>query len=214
MKTKECEVIVEKNVIPDYMYKVIIVGEASVGKSCLLIRATKDTYNEGYNVTIGADSCTFLVRIGEAVVQLEIWDTAGSEKYRSMIKVFFAGSHAALITYDITRKETFVGGSGGVDFWYHAVRQTALPEVKVVLVGNKKDEEDKREVSYEEGEEYVKSNELFAFAETSAKTGEGVIEIFKKLAKSIFEDDDEAKRRPAGFKLEDAINDNGEGGCC
>eukprot|EP00826_Nyctotherus_ovalis_P054311 TRINITY_DN7103_c0_g5_i1.p1 TRINITY_DN7103_c0_g5~~TRINITY_DN7103_c0_g5_i1.p1 ORF type:complete len:213 (-),score=93.66 TRINITY_DN7103_c0_g5_i1:131-724(-) len=191
-------------------YKVIIVGEASVGKSCLLIRATEDTYSDNYSITIGADSSTFLVKIGEAVVQLEVWDTAGSEKYRSMIKVFFAGSHAAFIAYDITRKDTF----NAVDFWLDAVRQTTSPEVKVVLVGNKKDEEEKREVTQEEANEYLEMNELFAFMETSAKTGEGVMDVFKKLAQSLYDDDENTKRAPAGMKLrEDGKSDEG-GGCC
>ena len=208
-ENEECKIIKEKNIIPDFMYKVIIVGEGHVGKSCLLLRATEDKYTESYSITIGADSNSFLVQIGEATVQLDVWDTAGSEKYRSMIKVFFAGSHAAIIAYDITKKETFAA----LDFWLDAVRQTTSAEVKIVIVGNKKDEEEKREVTYEEGEDYVKTNELFAFIETSAKTGENVMEIFKKIAKSLYADDESAKKGPVGLKLHQNDDEEGEG-CC
>ena len=204
--TDTVEILKDGEVVPDTMYKVIVVGEASVGKTCLLVRAVDDKFLSNYEVTIGADSRNFITKIDSKIVQLQIWDTAGCEKYRSMIRVFFAGSNSALLTYDITSKESFAA----LDYWLDIIRQATTSDVKIVLVGNKKDEEEKREVSYEMGNEFAKNSELFAFVETSAKTGEGIKEILIKLAKSLLSSDQNAKEE--NIHLENDSND--DGGCC
>eukprot|EP00826_Nyctotherus_ovalis_P034797 TRINITY_DN2926_c0_g4_i1.p1 TRINITY_DN2926_c0_g4~~TRINITY_DN2926_c0_g4_i1.p1 ORF type:complete len:142 (-),score=32.69 TRINITY_DN2926_c0_g4_i1:217-642(-) len=135
-----CEVIHDESVNPDSIFKVIIIGEASVGKSCIMIRAIKNEYNEDYEITVGADSGTFMSKVNGSVVQLQIWDTAGSEKFRSLIHVFFAGSEAALLVYDITRRKSFET----LDYWLKMLRDNTASNVAIVLVGNKKDEESKR----------------------------------------------------------------------
>ena len=209
--SEKCEIIRDNIGVPDHMYKVIIVGEASVGKSCLLTRAIENKYDDDYMVTIGADSSTLLVKIGTSLVQLQIWDTAGTEKYRSMIRVFFAGADAALLTYDITKKESFES----LEYcWLDLVRQSTSANVKIVVVGNKKDLEASRQVDISKAEELVKSNDLFTFTETSAKTGEGILEIFMKLAKVLLKECSD-KVTHDGIKLGDETNDNeSKEGCC
>lgn len=179
-----CEVIRNGDSLPDMMFKLIVIGEASVGKSCMLMRAVKDQYNDNYEVTVGADSSNFIVKIKDSFVQLQVWDTAGMEKFRSVIKVFFTGANGAFLVYDITRKETF----DALGTWLTMLRDSATPDIKIVLVGNKKDNVEGRKVSYEMGKQYMEQNELFDFVETSAKTGEGVIDSFIKIAKALYLD--------------------------
>eukprot|EP01022_Parablepharisma_sp_SALTPOND_P033637 TRINITY_DN89203_c0_g1_i1.p1 TRINITY_DN89203_c0_g1~~TRINITY_DN89203_c0_g1_i1.p1 ORF type:complete len:245 (-),score=29.64 TRINITY_DN89203_c0_g1_i1:43-777(-) len=178
----ECEVLRDASSIPDIMFKLIVIGEASVGKSCLMNRAVKDEFEENYEITVGAESSTFIVKIKESIVQLQIWDTAGTEKFRSMIRVFFTGSNGAFLVYDITRKHTFEA----LDFWLNMLRENTTPDIKIVLVGNKRDQETAREVPYDSGRNYAEKNGLFGFVETSAKTGEGVVDVFKKIAMALY----------------------------
>jgi len=207
--SEDCEVLRECTSIPDTMFKLITIGEASVGKSCLLIRATKDEYREDYQVTVGVDSSTFIVKIKKNIVQLQTWDTAGSEKFRSMIHVFFTGSNGAFLVYDITRKTTFEQ----LEFWLGLLRDNTTPDIKIVLVGNKKDQESQREVSFEQGKQFAEAHGLFDFVETSAKTGEGVLEIFKKIAVSLYNENlNKQKVAPSGVKLDKKGKE--KKGCC
>ncbi len=208
--TDKCEVLKTVEGIPEVLFKIIVVGEASVGKSCIMVRAVKDEYKDNYEVTVGAESSTFFIKINGNIVQLQIWDTAGMEKFRSMIKVFFAGSHCALLVYDITRKETFEK----LDVWLSMLKETTTPDIKIVLVGNKKDNDKERQVTYEQGKQYEQQNGLFDFVETSAKTGEGVINTFIKVAKALFAEKQHVNSKDEGDtkKLEQAKPK--KKGCC
>ena len=199
-------VVNDENANPDYIYKVIVIGEASVGKSCIMIRAIKDEYNEDYDVTVGADSGTFMSRVNESNVQLQIWDTAGSEKFRSMIHVFFAGSEASLLVYDVTRKKSFEA----LDYWLKMLKDNTTSDILIILVGNKKDQEENRQVSYKEGEKYANHNNLFAFIETSAKTGEGIIDVFNNVCKTLYMMNKKPKEK--GVSLSKKAED--KKGCC
>ena len=203
------EVINDQNTIPHHIFKVIVIGEASVGKSCIMIRAIKNEYSDDYKVTVGADSGTFMSKVNGSNLQLQIWDTAGSEKFRSMIHVFFVGSEASLLVYDITRKQTFEA----LDYWLKKLRDNVISNVLIILVGNKKDQEDKREVTYKEGEMYAAKNDLFAFIETSAKTGEGVVEAFKKISKALYLQQRKGKK-PDKQGMELIESTKTKGGCC
>ena len=208
-QSTECEIIHEDDVIPDVTYKIIVIGEASVGKSCIMIRAVKDQYDEEYEVTIGADSSSLLTKVDGKIVELQIWDTAGTEKFRSMIRVFFTNCNGAFIVYDITRKASFEA----LDFWLKMLKDNTDPTIRIVLIGNKKDKEESRQVTFEMGKDYAEKNQFFGFAETSAKTGEGIIETLKKMSKSLYNDnkneDSSPKRR---LKLNKKIKK--EKNCC
>ena len=206
----DCEVIRDKSINPDKAFKVIVIGEAFVGKSSIMIRGIKDEYIEDYEVTVGADSGTFLSRINQENVQLQIWDTAGSEKFRSMIHVFFTKSEGALLVYDITKKESF----DALDYWLKMLRDNTTPDISIILVGNKKDQEELRQVKHKDGEKYAYKNALMKFIETSAKTGEGVIDTFKILSKALYSKKraEVKENNTSGIKLN--APENTKNGCC
>jgi small GTP-binding protein len=178
----ECELIIDESIVPDVLFKGILIGEAGVGKSCILHRIITNEFREDYDVTIGAEFSSIFAKIKDKTIKIQVWDTAGQENFRSMIRVFYKGSHAAFLVYDITKKETFER----LEEWITDIRENALPEVKVMLVGNMKDQEESRQVSTEMATELCQRLQLTGFHETSAKSGEGIKEIFKDIAKSLY----------------------------
>lgn len=209
MDPAECEIIRGEAGVTDKLFKVVLIGSASVGKSCILLRAGKDEFKDAYNVTVGTDMCNLTVRVKTATVALQIWDTAGMEQFRSVIKVFFNGAHAVLLVYDITRKDTF----DVLDMWLQMIRDSASPDVKVVLIGNKADDAENRQVSSELGKQYTGQNGLFEFVETSAKTGEGILPIFKRLAMELYIESLSKASGASGRKLVSGKKGKKEG-CC
>eukprot|EP01022_Parablepharisma_sp_SALTPOND_P003275 TRINITY_DN112_c0_g1_i1.p7 TRINITY_DN112_c0_g1~~TRINITY_DN112_c0_g1_i1.p7 ORF type:complete len:266 (-),score=41.06 TRINITY_DN112_c0_g1_i1:2678-3475(-) len=193
-KLGPCEVIKDDTIVPDFLFKAIIIGDAGVGKSCILHRAVTNQFKDEYEVTIGAEFSSLIIKVQGKTVKLQVWDTAGQENFRSMIRVFYKGSHAAFLVYDLTKKETFEK----LDDWIADVKENALPEVKVMLVGNRKDEEQNREVPMEVAKEFANKYQLVGFKETSAKTGEGVIDMFIEMAKMLYLDADIPEPNPKG----------------
>lgn len=183
-KLGPCEVIKDDNTVPDLLFKAIIIGDAGVGKSCILHRAVTNEFKDEYEVTIGAEFSSLIVKIQGKTVKLQVWDTAGQENFRSMIRVFYKGSHAAFLVYDLTKRESFEK----LTDWVSDVKENALPEVKIMLVGNRKDEEKNREVQEITAKEFMQKCQLVGFKETSAKTGEGVLDMFVEIAKMLYLD--------------------------
>ena len=120
------------------------------------------------------------IQINGKSVKIQIWDTAGQEAFQAITRTYYKGAIGALLVYDITRKETFIH----VTKWLEEVRNNSSKTITVILIGNKKDLEDKRQVSYEEGEAFAKENGLM-FLETSAKTAYNVVEAFNLSAQCI-----------------------------
>ena len=212
----DCKVVDGEDKLQDMLYKLIVIGEPSVGKSCMLVRAVKGEFKDEYEVTIGAEFSSLYFEIQSKNVQLQVWDTAGMEKFRSIIKVFFNGSHAAFIVYDITRKETF----DKIESWLNMLHDTTAPDIKVILVGNKKDCEAERQVTYEMGRDCAQKNNFLYFMETSAKTGEGIITAFQTMAKALYSEykeeiktDESSSRVPGGMQLKDKKG-TVKTGCC
>ncbi len=205
----DCEIVRGDTSMKEKMFKVVIIGSASVGKSCILLRVDKDEFRDSYTVTVGTDMRSLTVSVHGKPVELQLWDTAGMEQFRSMIKIFFIEAHAVLLVYDITRKDTF----DVLDMWVQMIKDSAPPMVKVVLIGNKTDEAESRQVSSELGKQYMTQNSLFDFVETSAKTGEGIIPLFKRLAKELCQESEKMSEGPAGHKLESGKAGK-RGGCC
>lgn len=213
----DCKVVDGEDKLQDMLFKLIVIGEPSVGKSCMLVRAVKNEFKDEYEVTIGAEFNSLYFEIQSKKVQVQVWDTAGMEKFRSIIKVFFNGSQAAFIVYDITRKETF----DKVDNWVNMLQETTTPNIKIILVGNKKDCEADRQVTYEMGKEFADSHGFVHFMETSAKTGEGVMAAFQTMAKALYleykdeEKTDELKHGQSGSSTQLTPNQKKKNdGCC
>eukprot|EP00826_Nyctotherus_ovalis_P055101 TRINITY_DN7295_c0_g1_i9.p2 TRINITY_DN7295_c0_g1~~TRINITY_DN7295_c0_g1_i9.p2 ORF type:complete len:218 (-),score=83.25 TRINITY_DN7295_c0_g1_i9:79-732(-) len=158
-------------------YKIVLVGDAFVGKTCLINRFIYDTFDMSYQVTVGIDFLSKTLYVDDRTVKLHLWDTAGQERFRSLIPHYVTDSAAAIVVYDITNRASF----GSVRQWIMDLKQTAQENVKLMIVGNKVDLEDKRQVSKEEGEKLAQELGLMFF-ETSAKEGTNVNELFNKLA--------------------------------
>lgn len=164
----------------DSIYKLLLVGDSGVGKSCLLLRFVEDKFNPSFITTIGIDFKIRTIEVDGAKIKLQVWDTAGQERFRTITTAYYRGASGIIIVYDVTDERTFEN----VRNWYQAVNQHASEDAQLFLVGNKNDNTDLRAVSYEQGEALAKEWGV-PFLETSAKTNENVEELFLKLAKII-----------------------------
>ena len=156
-------------------YKLIFLGDQNVGKSCILNRFMNDTFTEEYQATIGLDFQSKNVQIDNQDIHLLLYDTAGQEKFRSLIPMYTRDSNIILLVYEINNKDSFIH----LPDWLNDLSNVNKDDVIFALVGNKIDLEEKREVSTEEGKSYAEQNG-FIFHEVSAKTGEGFSELFYK----------------------------------
>ena len=151
-----------------------------MGKSCILLQFTDNKFRYQHELTIGVEFGAKTIDINGKSIKIQIWDTAGQEAFQAITRTYYKGAIGALLVYDITRRETFTH----VTKWLDDVRTNSSKNVTVILIGNKKDLEDKRQVSYEEGEAFAKENGLM-FLETSAKTAYNVVESFNLSAQCI-----------------------------
>ncbi len=168
----------------DISFKVIVIGDSGVGKSCLTTQAVRQNFEEFYTATVGFEFLTFNMRINNNVLKLQIWDTCGQEVYKSLISNFYRNSSLALILYAIDNSDSF----RHAETWLNDLKQQANPNVKIFLVGNKSDLEDKRVITKEEGEKFKEEKNLDKFIETSAKTGENAQEVLLEAAKLLYKD--------------------------
>ena len=155
----------------DYMFRYIIVGDSNVGKSCLLLQFTDNKFRQNHEA-----------KIKNKNVKIQIWDTAGQEVYQAITRGYYKGATGAFVVYDITRKETFEH----VEKWLEDVRTNASKDIQVILIGNKKDLENERVVSFDDGSSLAEKHNIL-FLETSAKTAFNVQEAFIKSAEKILE---------------------------
>ena len=211
----------------EYVFKYIIIGDPSVGKSCILNQFLNNAFNEDYDITVGVEFGAKTIDLTNGKVKLQIWDTAGQDSFKSITRAYYRGAAAALICYDITCRESFENLHG----WLEECKTNGNPEMTLVLVGNKIDLAEGREVSVEEGHEFARNNGM-VFFETSAKTAERVGEIFQKSAGKIYgkiqDGTIDPKNETFGVKIGTARGkgtlsrghfkkkkkEKGEGGCC
>ena len=183
--------LIEKSEI--FLFKYIIIGDSFVGKSKILLRYTNNTYNENFVITIGAEFGAKTIIIDEQEIRIQIWDTAGMENFKSITRSYYKNSICALIVYDISNKDSFKN----VLNWIEDCKVFSPKNILLVLIGNKSDLNDKRQVSIEEGKKVADENNMIFF-ETSAKDNVNINEVFLKSAQKILEniknkvyDDDE-----------------------
>ena len=179
-------------------YKLIFLGDQSVGKSCILNRFMNDVFIEEYQATIGLDFQSKNVQIDNQDIHLLLYDTAGQEKFRSLIPMYTRDANIILLVYDISSKESFEH----LPDWLKDLNNINKNDVIFALVGNKNDLADNRQVTFEEGEKYAKEND-FIFQEVSAKTGDGFSELFYK---NLFEKI-RVKFRPGGQQPASEVKD-------
>ncbi|KAJ2805706.1 ras GTPase, partial [Coemansia guatemalensis] len=162
----------------DYLFKLLLIGDSGVGKSCLLLRFADDTYTESYISTIGVDFKIRTIELDGKTVKLQIWDTAGQERFRTITSSYYRGAHGIIVVYDVTDSETF----GNVKQWLQEIDRYASEGVNKLLVGNKSDLE--RAVDFTEANEFAGSLSI-PFLETSAKNSSNVEKAFMTMAKQI-----------------------------
>ena len=164
----------------DYLFKIVLIGDSSVGKSCILLRFADDTFNESFISTIGVDFKIKTIHLDDKIIKLQIWDTAGQDRFRAITSSYYRGSHGIIILYDITDAETFTN----IETWLTDINKYSLGNVSKILVGNKCDLTDKREVEYNRGKSFA--DELgIHFIETSAKNNINVHELFSTISKDM-----------------------------
>ncbi|XP_018013571.1 ras-related protein Rab-4B [Hyalella azteca] len=164
----------------DFLFKFLVIGSAGTGKSCLLHQFMEGKYKSDSNHTIGVEFGSRIVSVGGKMVKLQIWDTAGQERFRSVTRSYYRGAAGALLVYDISSRESY----NALANWLSDARTLASPNIVVLCVGNKKDLDAEREVTFLEASQFAQENELL-FLEASALTGENVEEAFLKCAKCI-----------------------------
>ena len=166
----------------DHMFRYIIVGDMAVGKSCLLLQFTDHKFRHQHELTIGVEFGGKTIEVKDKNVKIQIWDTAGQEAFQAITRTYYKGAIGALLVYDITRKETF----DHINKWLQEVKSNGSKDICCILIGNKKDLEENRQVKYEEGKKLAEDNNLL-FLETSAKSAENVQEAFIQTAEKILE---------------------------
>eukprot|EP00744_Colponema_vietnamica_P014992 GILI01020999.1.p1 GENE.GILI01020999.1~~GILI01020999.1.p1 ORF type:complete len:212 (+),score=17.23 GILI01020999.1:115-750(+) len=170
----------EKDAQYDYLFKFIIIGDTGTGKSCLLHQFIENKFKKGSSHTIGVEFGSKIIKIGDKTIKLQIWDTAGQERFRSVTRSYYRGAAGALIVYDMTSKDTY----NHLVHWLADARTLARPDISIIAVGNKCDLKDSREVTFLQASRFCQENDIL-FLETSALTGEGVEEVFLKVARTI-----------------------------
>jgi small GTP-binding protein len=153
----------------DVSVKIIVVGESGVGKTCLLVRFVRDTFDEDAQPTLGIEFLSKIVQTETRRIQMQLWDTAGQELFRSVTRGYYRGSAGALVLFDLTNRHSFQN----IEQWVHDVTAAARNDVVLVLIGNKSDLESNRQVPADEAEELALRVGMRYF-EVSAKTGENV----------------------------------------
>lgn len=195
----------------DALFKLVLIGDSGVGKSCLLLRFSDDAFTESFISTIGVDFRFQTVKIGDKTVKMQIWDTAGQERFRTITSAYYRGADGIIMVYDVTHRESF----DHVREWLKEVDKYASPDTCKLLIGNKCDREDKV-VRTEEGAALAKELGM-PFLETSARTAENVAPAFLRMAEQLLklraqqkEEDEKAK---VNLDAQPAKKE-GSGGCC
>jgi len=200
----------------DYLFKLLVIGDSGVGKSCLLLRFADDVYSETYISTIGVDFKIRTVEIGGKTVKLQIWDTAGQEKFRTITSTYYRGAHGIAIVYDVTDSVSF----NHLNMWLGEIERSAKDSVSKIIVGNKSDLSSKRVVDYNAGKEFADKLGI-PFLETSAKNATNVEQAFITMATDIKNRMDASPGGNVNTKSKDTIKpgkqinkDESGGGCC
>ena len=185
-------------------FKVIIIGDSGVGKSSILKRAVKNTFDDNYQATIGFEFLLMHFIVNDFKIKLQIWDTCGQEMYRSLVQGFYRNTSLAVLVYDISRKETYEG----LDIWIKDIRARLDPQVPIFIAGNKYDLENDRKISSKDAQEFSKNRRTKYFTECSAKTGYNVENIFYEVAKYLYNIREELGKDKNSNKLK--IGENNE----
>ncbi|AWO96554.1 Ras-related protein Rab-13 [Scophthalmus maximus] len=173
----------------DFLFKLLLIGDSGVGKTCLIIRFAEDNFNSTYISTIGIDFKVKTIEVDGKKVKLQVWDTAGQERFKTITTAYYRGAMGIILVYDITDDKSYEN----IQNWMKSIKENASAGVSRMLLGNKCDIEAKRKVSKETGEKLCVCRQQLAkdhgirFFETSAKSSINVEESFLSLARDILQ---------------------------
>ena len=179
------------------LYKILLLGDSTVGKTCFLLRYTDDTFLDLHMATIGLDyRLKTMILDDHKIVKVQLWDTAGQDKFRAITRNYYKGARGIILIYDVTNVKSYEN----IKKWINEIKEEIAEKVTIVLIGNKIDNEAERKISKEQGEKLA-SDYNVQFFEASAKTGKGVNESVFYLVQKIVEKDPEIKKRGKNLKL-------------
>lgn len=164
----------------DYLFKLLLIGDSGVGKTCILFRFSEDAFNTTFISTIGIDFKIRTIELDGKKIKLQIWDTAGQERFRTITTAYYRGAMGIMLVYDITQEKSFEN----IKNWIRNIEENASSDVEKMLLGNKCELNEKRQVSRERGEQLAIEYGI-KFMETSAKNSTNVEEAFLTLASDI-----------------------------
>ena len=179
------------------LYKILLLGDSTVGKTCFLLRYVDDSFLDLHMATIGLDyRLKTLILEEQKIVKVQLWDTAGQDKFRAITRNYYKGASGIILIFDVTNIKSYEN----IKKWINEIKEEISEKVKIVLIGNKIDNVQERKISREQGDKLA-SEIGVKFFETSAKTGEGINESVFFLVKKIFENDPEVKNKYQGRNL-------------
>ena len=179
------------------LYKILLVGDSTVGKTCFLLRYVDDSFLDLHMATIGLDyRLKTLILEEQKIVKVQLWDTAGQDKFRAITRNYYKGASGIILIFDVTNVKSYEN----IKKWINEIKEEISEKVAIVLIGNKIDNVQERKISREQGDKLA-SEIGVKFFETSAKTGEGINESVFFLVKKIFENDPEVKNKYQGRNL-------------
>ncbi|KAJ5078338.1 ras-related protein rab-5c [Anaeramoeba ignava] len=170
----------KSNLIPEHKFKVVLLGNTGVGKTCLITQLIFQTFQDKFITSVGATFYTYEKILQQNKIKLEIWDTAGQERYHSLAPIYYRDAHAAVIIFDITERSSFDSALE----WIEELFRQGPPNSILMLAGNKSDLTEERQISFEEAEQFSIDHSLL-YVETSAKTGSNVKELFDLLCQKL-----------------------------
>ncbi|CAH8610116.1 unnamed protein product [Dicrocoelium dendriticum] len=187
----------------DALYKLLLIGDSGVGKTCLLFRYVDDTFSLSFISTIGIDFKIKTTDVAGKRIKLQIWDTAGQERFQTITASYYRGARGIMLVYDITSRKTF----DSVSRWMENIRSLASTDVEKLVVANKCDMEDRRAVSFEEATRMCNEYQV-PLIETSAKTGHNVDQAFEKLTLAILQKsprEPDSSTNPLGQRISEPV---------
>ena len=202
----------------DRTCQILIIGDSSVGKTSLLTRYTNGTFKEEYLATVGLDYYSKDEIFNNKTINVKLWDTAGQERYKSLTQSYFKNAEGVIVAYDITNTESF----DNLKFWINSIKTNMENKnvfIPVIIIGNKTDMEESREIMTEDAEKFAEENK-YKYYETSAKTGEGVDKAIRDLINQILNqsgNDDQKEFRKDSVQIKESTEEKSEKkkkGCC
>ena len=185
----------------DMIFKIVLIGDTSVGKTNILSKYLSDEFDPDSKATVGVEFGTKNFKIENNIVKVQIWDTAGQERYRSITNAYYKGAKGSLLVYDITNKKSFEN----LDRWISDLKTNGDSNISIVLLGNKSDLENLRQISTEEGKQKAEFYK-FAFMETSALNGHNIEKAFDELISDVYKNHKELFEKSAKVEISDNNN--------